>query len=211
MDVLNQQFMADPLGFMKKFPMRTDAALDKPLPVSPGPGVAQGLRRFDLEYDKVDKNVVVITLYERPVGKDSHEILAWWLPWKSGAAVTMKLSKGAEFFFTSSVGGCRLQYSGGAEPVVSHIAGDTGGGDDDGSGPGGSAWRDRKSAEETGKHRGMVRTLSSSDVTSPSLYGQTGLGIFVAYKKSGSWRFIMQAQDMSDGHRVIVKTSETLG
>jgi hypothetical protein len=211
MDGLNKQFMADPLGFMKKFPMRTDGALDKPTPVSLGDGVAQGLRKFDLQYDKDQGDVVVIKLFDRPAGGHSHEIPGWWLPWKSGEGVTMKLGKGADFFFTSSLGGCRIRYSGGPEPVVSHIAGDTGGLDDDGSGAGGKAWRDKKSAEVGGMHQGLVRTLSSSDVTSPSLYGQTGAGVFLAYKKSGSWRFIMQAQDMKDGRRVIVKTSESLG
>jgi hypothetical protein len=208
---LNKQFINDPLAFMTKFPMRTDGALDKPTPVSPGKGVAAGTNKFDLQYDKQDRSVVVVTLFDRPEGGHAHEIPAWWLPWKSGEGVTLKLAKGADFFFTSSVGGCRIRYSGGPEPVVSHIAGDTGGLDDDGSGAGGKAWRDKKSAEVGGVHQGMVRTLSSTDVTSPSMYGQTGLGIFVAYKKAGSWRFIMQAQDEKNGHRVIVKTTESLG
>ncbi len=155
--------------------------------------------------------MVLVTLFDRPAGGHSHAIPAWWLPWRSAGVVNLKLGKGADFFFTSSLGGCRIQYSGGAEPVVSHIAGDAGGADDDGSGAGGKAWRDKQSAANSGAHQGMVRTLSSTDPTSPSLYGQTGAGIFVAYKKSGSWRFIMQAQDMKDGRRVIVKTSESLG
>jgi hypothetical protein len=210
MDGLNKQFMNDPLAFMTKFPMRTDGALDKPTPVSPGKGAAQGKASFDLRYDEADRSVVVISLFDRPEGIKSHPIPAWWLPWKSAGTVTQKLGKEANFFFTSSLGGCRIQYSGGAEPVVSHIAGDAGGVYDDGEGKGGSEWRAKQGAA-VGAHQGMVRTLSATDATSPSLYGQTGLGIFVAYKKSGSWRFIMQAQDERNGHRVIVKTSESLG
>lgn len=210
MDGLNKQFMADPLNFMKKFPMRTDGALDKPTPVSPGKGVASGQASFDLHYDKQDSGVVVISLFDREPGAHSHPIPAWWLPWKSAGVVNLKLGKGADFFFTSSLGGCRIQYSGGAEPVVSHVAGDAGGAYDDGEGAGGKAWRDKQGAANAGAHQGMVRTLSSTDPTLPSLYGQTGLGIFVAYKNSGMWRFIMQAQDEKNGHRVIVKTTESL-
>jgi hypothetical protein len=212
-DGLNKQFMDDPLAFMTKFPMRTNGALDKPTPVSPGKGLAQGKANFDLDYDKEDNSIVVISLFDRPEGVKSHPIPAWWLPWKSAGTVTMKLGKDANFFFTSSLGGCRIQYSGGAEPVVSHIAGDAGGFYDDGEGKGGREWRAKQGAAAAGAHQGMVRTLSATDATSPSLYGQTGAGIFVAYKnkKADSWRFIMQAQDEKNGHRVIVKTTESLG
>jgi len=145
MDVLNKQYMADPIGFMKKYALETDGAMDK------GDGQGAGTAQFDLNYHKANPNMVVVSLYSGPAGKNS-PILAWWLPWKSGATMNLKLGKGADYFFTSSLGGCRVQYSGGPEPVVSHIAGDTGGKRDDGSGPGGSAWRDAQSAANAGVH-----------------------------------------------------------
>jgi hypothetical protein len=214
MDVINRQFMDNPMGFMAKNVMKTDGALDPPSPGMPrgvgGPGVAAGKVNLDLNYDSDDKTVIVVSLYKGMIDKKACPIVAWWLPWKSESTSTLKLGSGADFFFTSSLAGCRIEFSGGAEPVVSHIAGNAGGLEGDGSGRGGSAWRDKQSEQNAGEQKGMVRRLSATDESSPTLYGQTGAGMFVGYKK-GPWRFIMQAQDMQGGKRVIAKVSEMLG
>jgi hypothetical protein len=215
MDAINKQFMDNPMGFMGKNVMRTHRSMDPPVPGMPrelsgGAGVAAGKVNLDLNYDSDDKAIIVVSLYKGVIDKKACPIMAWWLPWKSGTTSSLKLGSGADFFFTSSLGGCRIEFSGGTEPVVSHIAGDTGGLDKDGSGPGGSAWRDQESKQNAGAHQGMVRRLSATDETSPTLYGQTGAGMFAGYKK-GAWKFIMQAQNMQGGRRVIVKVSEMVG
>ncbi len=205
MDVLNKQFMSDPLGFMKKYVIETDGKIDK------GNGAGAGKANFDMEYHSKNPLIVVLSFYTKPIDGKASPISAWWLPWKTGATVNMTLKAGADYFFTSSLGGCRIQFSGGSEPVVSHIAGDTGG--DAGGGAGGAKWRDDQSAANAGAHHGMVRTVSSTDLTSPSMYSNEGLANFAAYKKNGSWKFITQAIDFDDktGQCKVLKADESVG
>jgi hypothetical protein len=56
--------------------------------------------------------------YEVPKG--AHPIRAYWVPWSSNTAWSVRLGDDADFFFTPTMDGCSLAISSGASPTVTH-------------------------------------------------------------------------------------------
>jgi hypothetical protein len=207
MDGLNKKFMQDPSGFLKKYPIDTRGTPNG----SDQMGRAilqQGIAEFDLAYSsKKGKECVVLQLFEDRWGKrmgsvhkastgKSHRITAYWLAWASKTTTRIELGEEADFFFTSGLGGCRIQVAGN---VVAHIAGDSGG-----SMAKQKEWRDGQALETFGEETGRSRAFSSSDH-----YGNAG--IFVGYRVGGIWRFAGQKVISDTDKWKVGDMTETLG
>jgi hypothetical protein len=67
--------------------------------------IPQGPGKFDVQYK---------------VPKGAHPIRAYWVPWSSNTAWSVRLGNDADFFFTPTMDGCSLAISSGASPTVTH-------------------------------------------------------------------------------------------
>jgi len=207
MDGLNKKFMRDPSGFLKKYPIDTRGTPNG-ADQQARPLLGQGIAEFDLAYSsKTGKECVVLQLFQDRWGQrmgsvhkaftdKSHRITAYWLPWASKATTRIELGDEADFFFTSGLGGCRIQVAGN---VVAHIAGDSGG-----SIAKQKVWRDAEASKAFGEETGRSRAFSSTDH-----YGNTG--IFVGYRVGGIWRFAGRKVISGEDKWTVGNMTETLG
>jgi hypothetical protein len=158
---LNQDFKNDVLAFMSTHPM--DTMLNIPA----------GEYYFNLVLAKRDPGLCLLELNGGDGKKgDDTNIHAWWLPYKGDGTTTIKLkSKGAGYFFTAGLGGCRVCITMDDEtPKVAHIGGGWNGYNDlleSGDNPMKKQieWRDaqmRKWAGEKQVTKGRVRTFSQT-------------------------------------------------
>jgi hypothetical protein len=124
----NKIFMENPRQFMATNPIdiKGGSELDG---ASNGMDVGltafKGIHDFDLEQSP--KGEFHLRLYSaRTKGWSlfGNRIRAYWLPWKSKGAASIQLGDEADYFFTSALGGCRIQIGAGRRPLVTHIAGD---------------------------------------------------------------------------------------
>ncbi len=84
-----------------------------------------GVYNFDLYMDTALDCVFLRLAAERTkaIDKNTNLIGAYWLPWVSDKTAVLELKDDADFFFTSALGGCRIQIAGNQ---VAHIAGNKG-------------------------------------------------------------------------------------
>lgn len=204
MDKLNKRFMKDPKGFMEKYCIDVELGGGSRL-VSDNPP-PRGVYSFDL-YMVTKMNFVGLRLANertKLVGKDTNLIRAYWLPWASQRTTQLQLGSEANFFFTSPLGGCRVQVvgtttvTGSRVPVVGHIAGDHKNSNTD------NTWRRNQGAQLVRQHRGIgTRKFSSTQE-----YGrprEEALGFFAGYRneKTGMWTFLGQKWDVThDGYKL---------
>ncbi|MBC7993506.1 MAG: hypothetical protein H7Z15_09730 [Rhizobacter sp.] len=117
---LESEFKSSTMEFLGKYVLivAADAEADK---VS---GVSPTAKHFKLKLRQEGGNVV--QLETNPMVKAGPDaITAYWLPWRTKSATTLKLGGDAEFFFTSEMTNCRFSIlnSDDEAPVVAHIAG----------------------------------------------------------------------------------------
>jgi hypothetical protein len=191
---LNKMFMDDPQGFMNRYSIDIPYVGNK---LSSGDNCpAAGIYQFDLYEDSAKECVFLRLASERAEATSSrtHLIKAYWLPWKSKSTETMELGNGADFFFTSALGGCRIQVAGKTVvkccttkriPVVAHIAGDFN-----------PVQRENQGKElaEGDDMSGKSRRFSSTK--DYGVQGEAGLAFFVGYKKKGNWSFLGQKHEI---------------
>jgi len=185
MNGLNKQFMANVHGFMSVNAINIDTG-------SRLNGLGEsGVYSFDLAHSQFG-GVILRLMDERgkPAGRFTHAIRAYWLPWAEGETTQLPLGREADFFFTSGLGGCRVQIAGtNARPHVLHIAGNTG-----------VPWRD----EESIRHAG---TLARSFSQTKHYGGPRGedCGFVAGYRDtaSGEWKFVAQAHAFNAGTKRI--------
>ena len=117
---LESDFKSTTMDFMSQYVLivAADAEADK---VS---GVSQAPKHFKLKLRQDGGNVVQLTTGPM-VQPGADAITAYWLPWRSKSATTLKLGDAADFFFTSEMTNCRFSIltADDEAPVVAHIAG----------------------------------------------------------------------------------------
>jgi hypothetical protein len=138
MEKLNKNFIADPAAFLQ------DHVIEYSQSLAAAEGelggrvrtLARGIHDFDLTKDGASKGGggVVLRPWSERGGRwnlFSHPIRAFWLPWRLGKTVSVDLgsdeARGALFFFTSQLDGCRFEIGPGTEPLVAHIPANTDG------------------------------------------------------------------------------------
>jgi hypothetical protein len=99
---LNTLFLEKKDGFLHRY------VIDEAGKLSQGvilPGV------YDLDFvpSKDDPNIANLHKANPKIDAGEPLIRAYWLPWKSGDAREIELGSAAKYFFTSYLGGCRLQ------------------------------------------------------------------------------------------------------
>lgn len=57
---------------------------------------------------------------KRKIGRSTHPLEAYFLPWGGNKTFTMKLGNRADYFFTPTLNGCTFTVGGGHEVVVAH-------------------------------------------------------------------------------------------
>jgi hypothetical protein len=136
MEKLNKTFIADPAAFLQ------DHVIEYSVSLRAGEAergnrvrtLARGIHDFDLT--SVDAHLGGVVLRPWSERGDrwnwfSHPIRAFWLPWRLGETVSADLgsdeARGALFFFTSQLDGCRFEIGPGTEPLVAHIPANTDG------------------------------------------------------------------------------------
>jgi hypothetical protein len=191
MDGLNKTFMRDPASFMRRHPIQPRTPETGKLGRWRATKLAgmqppeTGVHEFDLSYDPLRSGLVFITLFEERFGKlsgrRSHPISAYWLPWESEHTAQITLGDKANYFFTSALGGCRMQIAG---STVLHIAGNRLDGRKDKTG---SLWRDAQAKEVLGSSYAGSRRFSSTQE-----YRGVENAFFIGYKSGGSWKFLAQ-------------------
>lgn len=195
MDGLNKAFMKDPKGFMEKY------CIDIPYVGSilssgdPKKCPPQGVHDFDLYEDKEKKCVFLRHVEERkaaankgnakPVNDDTNLITAYWLPWDSKKTMTMQLGDDAQFFFTSALGGCRIQVAGN---TVAHVPGNLS--------PAERKQEGKSFAEAQGQGATSRRFSSTQDYGSKDQ--NEGLAFFTGYKLTDAWTFLGQKHTVDD-------------
>lgn len=117
---LESEFKTKTMEFLGKYVLivAADAQADKVSGISTLP------RHFTLKLRQEGGNVV--ELRTRPGLKPGEDVItAYWLPWRTLSATTLKLGVDAKFFFTSEMTNCRFSIltKSEKEPVVAHIAG----------------------------------------------------------------------------------------
>jgi hypothetical protein len=193
---LNKMFMDDPDGFMNRYSIDIPYEGNK---LSSGDNCpAASIYQFDL-YEDSSKDCVFLRLASERTEATTcrtHFIKAYWLPWKSKSTESMELGNQADFFFTSALGGCRIQVAGKTVvrcctakriPVVAHISGDF----------------SRVEREDKGQKFEQRDDLSgkSRRFSSTQDYGAQGedaMAFFVGYKKKGNWSFLGQKHDIDE-------------
>jgi hypothetical protein len=139
---LESDFKTKTMEFLGKYVLivAADAEADKVSGISALP------KHFTLKLRQEGGNVV--ELLTRPGLKAGDDVItAYWLPWRTKSATTLKLGDAAEFFFTSEMTNCRFSIltPSDKEPVVAHIAG--------------TASKDERNALE----RAMVKEVEGKD------------------------------------------------
>lgn len=180
-DKLNAQFKKDPISFMSVHPIDipAESKLTKEAPKT-------GIYEFDLRNGTLGE-VLLDLMADRgkAVGKNTHVIEAYWLPWQSGGSTTMKLEREADFFFTSALAGCRIQVFPGETPIVAHVAGDQEG----------SKWREKQAEKVMGDNYSRSRAFSST-----KHYGKDGFAFFVGFwsAEMKRWKFVGQVMEVDE-------------
>jgi hypothetical protein len=117
---LESEFIKDTMDFMSKYVLivASDGEADKV------GGISTTAKHWKLKLRPEGGNVVELrTGIGYKAGPDT--VTAYWLPWLTKHATTLKLGAGADFFFTSEMTNCRFSIltSDEATPLVAHIAG----------------------------------------------------------------------------------------
>jgi hypothetical protein len=141
------------------------------------------VHEFDLSYGGSERLVTIELFTERGkrFGSRSRPISAYWLPWQSEATAQITLGDRANFFFTSALGGCRMEVAGN---TVLHIAGNKINYKSDRDG---SRWREAQAQEALGGAYERSRRFSSTKE-----YRGVDNAFFVGYKRGGVWSFVGQ-------------------
>lgn len=221
---LNKAFRHDPLAFMKKYPISTAGKLNGK--AADGNVVALpkiAVYDFDLSYMGDDKTNVVLMLFDergKAAGSERERkkkvIKAYWLPWASASTTKIELKDEADYFFTSALDGCRIQFAG---ATVLHIAAD--------------GKIDRTVNNRTGKEYLNSTTLQDQDdpnlnvewknwqakehlkemeprsrkFSSTTDYGD--FGFFAGYRnKQGVWTYIKQIKRRKEGGGFTVRPGD---
>ncbi len=95
--------------------------------------VMPGVHEFDLEVCQFERGnrfkqggINLRRFGDRAKGAGdlkSNRIRAYWLPWRAAGESHIQLGNEADYFFTSALGGCRIQIGAGPNPLVMHISG----------------------------------------------------------------------------------------
>jgi hypothetical protein len=131
---LNKAFMRNPEAFMRAHPINITDFSELAGTVDSGLGggnrqvqVMTGVHDFDLEIGSGRIGGINLRRFgDRAKGAGdlkSNRIRAYWFPWKRDGESHIQLGTLADYFFTSALGGCRIQIGAGANPLVMHIAG----------------------------------------------------------------------------------------
>ena len=124
--------------------------------------------------------------------KSTNPIHAYWLPWASEDTTVLELDYQHRFFFTSPLGGCRIQISTDDPPKVWHIAGNNG-----------QKWRNDQTNKLLREDQRGRRFSQSQD------YGgmdNGAYGFVAGYVKNHTWQFVGQSYDVNpqDGEYRII-------
>jgi hypothetical protein len=187
MEGLNLQFKSNPVMFMRQYVMDYDTTSSLGSDNPPEAGIVE----LDIKHNRVNNNngggVLVRLCGERLTrpGVFTRKIVAHWLPWASKETTSYTLNNDARFFFTSALGGCRIQISNEDVPTVLHIAGDSLGG----STQLGTQWRENQAQQHLGQKYPQSRRFSSLQD-----YDLSVCAFIVGYlpKHETRWRFIAQ-------------------
>ena len=183
MDGLNKAYKKDPRGFLRKHALDARGSINSPAPP------VTGIYDFDLSYDPRKNGCVFLQKFDergKAATDKTNRISAYWLPWASNQTTEIDLGNQADFFFTSALGGCQIRVAGNK---VLHIAGDSQGG----STEKGSKWREKQARAKLGNDFAQSRRLSSRFE-----YAETGLAIFVGFRKNNIWQFVAQAVSVDE-------------
>lgn len=77
-----------------------------------------GIKERDQEIVKNDDDNSFTVQYKVPA--KARPIRAYWVPWNSNAAWSVRLGNEADYFFTPTMDGCTLAIGTGANPVITH-------------------------------------------------------------------------------------------
>jgi len=184
MEGLNKAFMKSVETFMLKFPIDITSGHSLSLGLGDNSGrgkfetLAPGIYEFDLKR-AADGRVLLHHFPDRgkKVGIFTHKIRAYWLPWKANATTSLQLANGAPYFFTSALGGCRIEIGPGANPLVLHVSGGTQ-----------QKWRDAEARKHLGNDAGARRLSYTKH------YNASELAFLAGYwhKDLKAWRFVAQ-------------------
>ena len=196
---LNKQFVKDPEGFLRRY------VIDEKGNLAIG-AVLAGVYDFDFVPNKDNKKIA--ELHKVDPDKDAGETLikAYWLPWGSKKTREIELGDDANYFFTSFLGGCRLQIvPAGSKVKILHIAGDKGGEKGkEGEGPEGAAWREKQASKKLGPALQRSRAFSSSTPVFKGGYREYRevcvVGFVTKPEKESTpcWEFWAQAREGSE-------------
>ena len=188
MEGLNKAFMKSVETFMLKFPIDISSGHSLSLGLGDNSGqvgtqkkfsaLEPGVYEFDLRR-AADGRVLLHHFPDRGkvAGIFTHKIRAYWLPWKANATTALQLGNAAPYFFTSALGGCRIEIGPGSNPLVLHISGGTQ-----------QKWRDKQAEQQLGAAAGARRLSYTRD------YNASELAFLAGYwhKELKSWRFVAQ-------------------
>lgn len=204
-DKLNKEFIKDPAAFIAKYPIEASPGLQ-----SAKDDNVPGIRDFDFASDWLDitdhksgksklikSGRVTLRFWEERNKKTrvrSHRIRAFWLPWASSQNRTTWVTElgvaditldrlDVKYFFTSPLGGCRIQIDPGPPCRVLHIAGDSEGS----ATKQGSIWRDNKAKKVLRDGYERSRRFSSTQE-----YDRDGIAFLLGFRTGVRWRFIAQ-------------------
>lgn len=112
---VTKEFTADPAEFLKKYVVIVSDVKQ------------MGDKRIDIRefvFYIIAGNYVGLR-YANDKDDGADKIKAYWLPWKANDVTTMDLGKGADYFFTSQMTGCRFTIlnADGKQTKVAHMAG----------------------------------------------------------------------------------------
>jgi hypothetical protein len=185
MDGLNEKFMEDPPGFLRKYL----------LSVNPLDMMELKSDHYQLDLVPAGVDAKLVSTVRKPkvpkVGEDPSILLAWWLLWNKGQTTDVMLGSGPDYFFTSKMDGCQLRVidcEGG--PKVMHIDGGAMIQGEGSSKERGADWR-ADQGMQGGAEGARFRALSSTDVHGNQSYGNATVHV-VGFRKKGAWEFWVQ-------------------